>query len=442
MKKRIHAIKSSPLSRGMALAKVSLSAGARAASYAIGNIFSGEEDRSDRFKKLLAAQASLLTEEFGQLKGSLMKVGQLLSTYGEHFLPPEANEFLKSLQNCSPALEWNEIERVLIRQLGEDKLALLKIDPEPMASASLGQVHRAQRISGGPFFAMKIQYPGVDRAIGMDLKVLRSVLSVANLLPGNSSRYDPIFREIREMLHREVDYARELENTNFFREFLKEDFRYRVPEVIPEFSTSRVLTTTLQEGFAVDGPEVAALSQDKRNQLGITALDLFFRELFELGIVQTDPHFGNYRVKIDTETSTEQLVLLDFGAIRKFPKTFLRAYQAMVRGAFCKDGEQVKRAALELGFLEPDDPEELQNEFIELCDLIMEPFFVDQYDWGSSDLPRRLARKGSQVILNFRLRLPPREIVFLDRKMGGIFIFLAVLKAKINGREILAKFMS
>lgn len=440
MKKRIRAIKSSPLSRGMALAKVSLSAGARAASYAIGNIFSGEE-REDRLKKLLAAQASLLADEFGQLKGSLMKVGQLLSTYGEHFLPPEANEFLKSLQNRSPPLEWNEIHRVLIRQLGEEKLAQLKIDPEPIASASLGQVHRAQMVSGGPPLAMKIQYPGVDRAIDMDLKALRTVLSIANLLPGNSSRYDEIFREIREMLHREVDYGKELENTQFFREFLKDDVRYRVPEVISEFSTSRVLTTTLQEGFPVDGAEVAGLSQERRNQLGIAALELFFRELFELGIVQTDPHFGNYRVRIDSDSST-QLVLLDFGAIRKFSKTFLKAYQAMVRGAFSKDGDQVRKAALELGFLKPGDPEELQKEFVELCDLIMEPFFNDLYDWGASDLPSRLAKKGTRVILNFRLRLPPREIVFLDRKMGGIFIFLAVLKAKINGREVLAKFIS
>lgn len=438
--KRIRSIKSGPLSRGFALAKVSFSAGARVATHAIGNIFANEEDKADRLKKLLSAQANVLAKEFGQLKGSLMKVGQLLSTYGEHFLPPEANEFLKSLQNRSPALEWKEIERVLMRQLGKEKLALLDIDPEPIASASLGQVHQASRKSGGPLLAMKIQYPGVDRAIDLDLKALRSVLNVAQLLPGNSERYDEIFKEIREMLHREVDYLREQQSTQFFREALAQDSRYIVPEVISEFSTPRVMTTTFQEGYSVDGPEVAALSQEERNQLGIAVLELYFRELFELGVVQTDPHFGNYRVKV-VSGAAPSIVLLDFGATRKLSRSFLDSYQAMVRGAFLRDGDQVKKAALELGFLEPQDPLDLQDEFVELCELIMEPFSGDSYDWGVSDLPKRVARKGSRIILNFRLRLPPREIVFLDRKMGGIFIFLAVLKVKINGREILAKFL-
>jgi len=439
--KRIRSIKSSPLSRSFALAKVSFSAGARAATHAIGNIFANEEAKADRLKKLLSAQANVLAKEFGQLKGSLMKVGQLLSTYGEHFLPSEANEFLKSLQNRSPALEWKEIERVLVRQLGKEKLALLEIDHDPIASASLGQVHQARKKSGSPLLAMKIQYPGVDRAIDLDLKALRSVLSVAQLLPGSGDRYDEIFKEIREMLHREVDYLREQKSTEFFREVLAQDCRYIVPEVISEFSTSRVMTTTFQEGCAVDGAEVAALSQEDRNQLGVAILELYFRELFEFGVVQTDPHFGNYRIKI-AQCASPSIVLLDFGAIRKLSRSFLDSYQAMVRGAFLRDAEMVKKAGLELGFLEPQDPLDLQEEFVELCELIMEPFFSDFYDWGASDLPKRVARKGSRIILNFRLRLPPREIVFLDRKMGGIFIFLAVLKVKINSHEILAKFLS
>src|SRR4051812_37026726 len=117
---RLKKIKSGVLSRGFALAKISVSAGARAASHAVGNIFSNDEEKSDRLKDLWVSQVDVLARELGQLKGSLMKVGQLLSTYGENFLPPEANALLKSLQSQSPPLEWKEIEKVIKKQLSPE----------------------------------------------------------------------------------------------------------------------------------------------------------------------------------------------------------------------------------------------------------------------------------------------------------------------------------
>jgi predicted unusual protein kinase regulating ubiquinone biosynthesis (AarF/ABC1/UbiB family) len=447
-KKRLNNIKSGALSRGLALAKLSVSAGARAASYAIGNVLGDEQSKADRLKELISSQAEALARELGQLKGSLMKAGQMLSTYGEYFLPPEANEFLKTLQNQSPPVEWKEIERVLNRQLGKENLALLEIDPEPMASASLGQVHRARKKGESRWMAMKIQYPGVDRAIDGDIRILRSVLSMAKVLPGGP-RYDAIFREVKEMLHREVDYAKEFENTVFFREALGSDHRYLVPEPIAEFSTSRIMTTTLQEGVALNSDVVRSLSQEDRNALAEAALELYLRELFEWGMVQTDPHFGNYQVQWVEEPGTgkriPRLVLFDFGAVRKLPRSFLESYRSMVRGACLRDQVMLEKAARDLGFLEADDPHDLVEGFVQLCYLITEPFDSTAsdglYDWGKSDLPQRVAREGAKIVLGFKMRVPPREIVFLDRKMGGIFIILSSLNARINGREILAKFL-
>jgi predicted unusual protein kinase regulating ubiquinone biosynthesis (AarF/ABC1/UbiB family) len=447
-KKRLNSIKSGTLSRGFALAKLSVTAGARAASYALESALGGEDNKADRLKAHLTSQASALARELGQLKGSLMKAGQLLSTYGEYFLPPEVNALLKTLQNQSPPLEWKEIERVLVRQLGKEKLALLEIDPEPIASASLGQVHRARKRGDSRWLAMKIQYPGVDRAIDSDLKVLRSMLSMSKLLPGGP-RYDSLFKEVREMLHREVDYTKEFENTVFFRNALASDYRYVVPEPVQEFSTSRIMTTALQEGVGLGSDEVRALPQEERNALAEAALELYLRELFEWGMVQTDPHFGNYQVQWmedpATGKRTPRLVLFDFGAVRKLSRSFLDAYQGMVRGAYLRDPVLLEKAALQLGFLEKDDPQELREDFINLCYLITEPFEQrpsgDPYDWGKSDLPQRVAKQGSKIVLGFKMRVPPREIVFLDRKMGGIFIILSSLNARINGREILAKFL-
>ena len=380
-----------------------------------------------------------------------MKVGQLLSMYGEHFLPPEANALLKSLQNQSPPLEWKAIERALLKQFPPEKLNELEIDHEPLASASLGQVHRARRKSDGRWLAVKIQYPGVDAAIEGDLKALKSILSISKFIP-KGPKYDDLFKEVRFMLHQEVNYVREKELTDKFREILASDPRYRVPETFPDFSTRRVLTTSLEEGIPVDSPEVLNLPQDRRNKIGIAALELYFRELFEVGAVQTDPHFGNYRIHLG---DPDQFVLLDFGAVRVFNQSFLEPYRKMVRGSFLRNSSMIEEGAMGLGFLKSEDSLELKKLFVEFCFLISEPFYTSDtpgvsshlfdssgaYLWGESDLPKRVAKKASEMAFAFKLRSPPREIVFLDRKLGGIFIFLSVLKVRLNGRHIFQKYI-
>jgi len=451
-KEKLSKIKSGAFSRGLALARVSVSAGARAASHAVGTIFASETQKTESFRAMLLAQMEFLTKELGQLKGSLMKVGQLISLYGEHFLPPEVNAVLKSLQNQSPPLEWNAIEKVIRRQLSQERLNELEIDPEPIASASLGQVHRAKRKSDGKWLAMKIQYPGVDQAIESDLKALRSILSVSKLIP-KGPRYDELFKEVRYMLYQEVDYQRELEITQEFYKWLSDDPRYIVPEVIPEYSTKRILTTSLEEGVPVDSPEVKGLSQERRNALGVAFIQLYFREVFEFSAVQTDPHFGNYRVRLGEDGEADRLILFDFGAVRKLSKTFGDSYRQMVRGSFYHDSDLISEAASKLGFLRLEDTPEQRAHFMELCFLILEPFYIPgsaiapadlppelyntdgHYLWSKSDLPKRVAKKGAEFILAFRLRTPPREVVFLDRKLGGVFIFLSVLDVRTDIRE-------
>jgi predicted unusual protein kinase regulating ubiquinone biosynthesis (AarF/ABC1/UbiB family) len=432
-------LKEGAFSRGFALARVSVSAGARAASHAIGGVFASEADKPERFKAMLMSQVELLSRELGQLKGSVMKVGQMLSMFGEHFLPPEVNSVLKSLQSQSPPLVWPQIEKVLKRQLAPEQLALVEIDPEPLASASLGQVHAATLKSDGRKLALKIQYPGVDQAIEGDLKALRSLLALSKLIPRGPA-FDELFKEVRQMLHQEVDYSRELESTREFAEALKGDPRYIVPQVFEELSSKRVIATSFEPGVAVDGPEVRALPLERRNAIARMVIELYFKELFELGMMQTDPHFGNYRVRLGEGGEPDRLVLLDFGAVRKFPQSFLKPYYKMVRGAFARDRALLVEGARALGFVEEGDSAELLDHFAKLCFLIGEPFHSRDYDWAASDLPKRVAAQGAQMALSFKLRAPPREVVFLDRKMGGIFIFMSVLKARFDAAASFEKY--
>ena len=447
LRTQLKKIKSGGLSRGLALAKVSMSAGAKMASHAVGNLFAAEEEKSGRYKELLISQMKSLAEELGQLKGSVMKVGQMLSVYGEHFLPPEANAFLKGLQNRSPSLEWPVIEKALRTHISPERLAELDIHPEPLASASLGQVHRARRRSDGEELAVKVQYPGVDQAISSDLKSLRSILSVLKFLP-KGEKFDDIFAEIQKMLHQEVDYRRELELTLEYKAHLGVDPRYVIPEVYPEYSSDRVIVTHFEEGFAVDSDEVKALSQERRNRIGWNALDLYFKEIFLWGMVQTDPHLGNYRIRIGNSgevpvSEQDQLVLLDFGAVQKPSPDFLKAYLDLVRGSHSQNKEQLLSAGEALGLIHPDDTEAMRMHYVELCQLIVEPFREDSeaFDWKGSDLPKRVAAKAGHFVVSLKLRAPPSEILFLDRKIGGLFTFLSVLGAKVKGREVIEKYL-
>jgi predicted unusual protein kinase regulating ubiquinone biosynthesis (AarF/ABC1/UbiB family) len=441
-KKVLSKIKSGALSRGFALAKVTLNVGGKAASHALGGLFSNDSEKAERLKQLLIAQAGVLTREFGQLKGSVMKVGQMLSVYGEYFLPPEVNDVLKSLQFQSPPLDWKEVRKQLVKELGEAKLALLEIDPESFAAASLGQVHLATRKSDGRKLALKVQYPGVDRAVDGDLKNFRSILNFSKIIPAGE-RFDSLFDEVREMLHREVDYRIELVETRRFRELLKDDPRFVVPEVFEEFSSQRVLATSFEEGVPVDSDEVKALSQARRNGLGTLVLELYLRELLVFHRLQTDPHYGNYRVRLGEKGEADRLVLLDFGAVREFSADFMIPYTEMMRGAFLRDPDQIIEAGKKLAFILPEDSPELLETFTRVCVTIAEPFATTEteYDFGKTDLPKRLARQGTELAVKFRLRPPPREIVFLDRKAAGVFFFLAGLKAKLNARGLIQSYL-
>jgi hypothetical protein len=229
-----------------------------------------------------------------------------------------------------------------------------------------------------------------------------------------------------------------------------------VPEPFHEYSTDHVLTTSFEPGEHVQSAAVQALPQARRNRLAVAALDLFLREFFHWGFVQTDPHFGNYRVRIDPKGEDDRLVLLDFGATRRFDAGFLRAYRKVIAGAFDHDPELLQCGAEGIGLLHEDFPPRLREAFAEVCYLIIEPFAdigrfpppaelltpAGAYRWGASDLPTRVTARIGRASLSRHFRVPPREIVFLHRRLGGLFVLLAVLGAEIEGRALLGRYLA
>lgn len=421
-------IRSGLLSRGLSLAKAGIRAGSLAAS---------QLRKSDPNQPAWLGKVEYLVKELGELKGTAMKVGQTISMYGEHLLPKEVNELLKKLQQDAPALEWTAIRARLIEQLGEEKFNELEVDHKAMACASIGQVHRAKVKATGEMIALKIQYPGVDAAVETDLKLLKFILNMTELVP-RGPRFDQIFNEIKEMFYQEIDYELERDFGLKFGELLRDDERFIVPKVFTRYCSKKVLAMELVEGIRADHPDVQSLAQERRNRIGLLFLDLYLRELLEFRLVQTDPHLGNYMIQVDPNGANDKLILLDFGATREAPLEFLVGYSKLIEGGVTKNDRLVEKGGRELGLLQPPDSLELVQDYIDLCYLLTEPV-REMYDWGTSDLPQRVAKRVGHFMTAYRLRAPPRELVFLDRKLGGVFIFLSVMKSRVDTKDLILK---
>ncbi len=441
--KKLKHIKTSVFSRSMSIAKFGLSAGVQ---------FAASKIKNTPLEEYLNIQAVHLTKELGELKGSMMKVGQMLSIYGEHFLPPEANRVLKTLQSDSPAIEWSVMQNYLRDALDEELINQLEINPTPIGSASMGQVYLVTDKNTGERMALKIQYPDVDKAIDSDVATLKKVLSFSKLLPSNLDMTE-IFDEIKVMLRQELDYNREADLTEEYGRLIAGDERFKVPRVFRKYSNKKVLATEYVEGLKADHALVQSLSSSRRNRLAENFLDLYFKEIFQWSFVQTDPHLGNYKIQIDSK-GLDRIVLLDFGAAKHFGSAFLNAYRKMIKGAVVADDSLFFEGSRKLGFIIDADSTEYIAQFKSFCQGTIEPFldYADPrnnrglispegtYNWKETDLPSRVM-KNAFLFKNFELRTPPRDILFLDRKTAGVFMFLNVLRAQINARQIMNPYL-
>ena len=182
-KKTIKKIRSGFFDRGLSLTKIAVKSSSSIAANSMKNIFSDKDTKHSSFQALLEAQAKLLANELGHLKGSLMKVGQMMALYGEHFFPKEVVKALKALNEDSPPLDWEAIAPIIQKRLSPEQMELLEIDRDALAAASMGQVHKATIKQTGEVICLKIQYPGVSKAIDNDIKALKSMLTMLIVIP-------------------------------------------------------------------------------------------------------------------------------------------------------------------------------------------------------------------------------------------------------------------
>ena len=383
---------------------------------------------------LTPANAHRLSERLSEMRGAAMKVGQLLSMDSGQILPPEMSEILAKLRQSAHHMPSTQVSQVLQTAWGKDwQRRLTRFDARPIAAASIGQVHSALLENDQPV-AIKVQYPGIRRSIDSDVDNVASLLRLFNLIPDDVD-ITQVLNEAKRQLHVEADYLKEAEALDRFTRFVASDQRFELPEVVEALTTAEVLTMTYMAGAPIES--LADQPVRQRNSVATAVLELALREVFQWGFVQTDPNFANYRYQVETG----KIQLLDFGATRDYSEQQAAGLWTLLQA--CREGADVdiENAAASVGYLDESDPAGYRQGIVSLLRDASEPARAQgNYNFGRSDLADRMRDKLIHMRLHERFwRLPPIGILFLHRKLGGMYMLLNRLRASVAVPELLSR---
>ncbi|XP_044502350.1 protein ABC transporter 1, mitochondrial-like [Mangifera indica] len=391
---------------------------------------SSQEKQSALSPFLSDKNAERLAQALCRMRGAALKIGQMLSIQDESLVPAPILAALDIVRQGADVMPKWQLNQVLDSELGPDwQSKLTSFDYEPVAAASIGQVHQAVT-KDGMQVAMKIQYPGVADSIESDIQNVKILLDYTNLIP-KGLYLDSAMKVAKEELSRECDYELEGANQKRFRDMLSNSKGFYVPIVVEDISSKRVLTTEFVSGVPID--KVVQLNQETRNYVGRKLLELTLMELFVYHFMQTDPNWSNFLYNEATKT----INLIDFGAAREYPKSFVDNYLRMVLACANGDRDSVIEMSKKLGFLTGMENEIMLEAHVQAGFIVGLPFSKPGgYDFRASNITQGISNLGA-TMLRHRLTPPPDEAYSLHRKLSGAFLACMKLGAVVPCRELL-----
>jgi len=386
---------------------------------------------------LTPGNARRVAEQLSTMRGAAMKVGQMLSMDSGEFLPRELADILARLRDDARRMPPAQLHQAMSAAYGPDWEALFYgFDMKPLAAASIGQVHRTLSPDGRDI-VLKVQYPGVAESIDSDVDNIAGLLRMSGLLPPEVD-IQPLLDDAKVQLREEADYLKEAQHLQAFRDQLAGDPRFVLPEVLPELTHRTVLAMTYVSGSPIE--TVREVPQAERDRVMSALFELMLQEMFELRMVQTDPNFANYRYRRESG----EIVLLDFGATRRFKAGFVNDYRKRARAAIAGDEVKLVAAAERLGYAMGEPGGEYRALVMQFLALVMEPLREDVvYDFARSDMARNMSQLGEDIT-RFRdaWRAPPMDAIYFHRKVGGMFLLASRLRARVNVHRLAQRWLA
>ena len=388
--------------------------------------------RPDLAQLLLTPANTLrLTDGLSHLRGAALKLGQMVSMDTGLVLPNELTVILGRMRDDARHMPPKQLQTVLNAEWGTGWYSrFTRFDVRPFAAASIGQVHRAVTRDGHDL-AIKVQYPGVRASIDSDVDNVATLMRMPGLLPrGMDIR--PLLTEAKRQLHSEADYLAEAKHLARFGSLLDGSEMFALPALHTALCTPQVLAMDFMESAPLDSLVNAA--QIVRDRVAGALIDLVLRELFVFGAMQTDPNLANYRY----DPKTGRIVLLDFGAVQPIAPELAADFRALARVALEGGASETRDAMLRIGYFGPATAPHHQALIQSMFEVAMAPLRQDgPFDFGRSDLLERLRDMGLAIGNDRELaHLPPAATLFLHRKIGGMYLMAAKLRARIALRPM------
>jgi predicted unusual protein kinase regulating ubiquinone biosynthesis (AarF/ABC1/UbiB family) len=401
----------------------------------------GGDDNSTEVHEELAAR---LAEVLGEMKGAAMKLGQLLS-FVDLDLPEDVrsvyHDALATLRDAAPPFDPEAIEQVILEDFGAaHDVVFAAWDREPLAAASIGQVHSA-KLDDGRDVVVKVQYPGVAEAVRADLRNAEAFTPLARLVSPNQE-IEPLVEELRERVEDELDYEREAQYQRAFADRYRDHPFIHVPDIIGELCRPRVLVTERIHGQKFD-EVVATASRDEKQAVGEVIFRYAFGSLGRFRLFNGDPHPGNYLVE-STDPERPRVGFIDYGSVKMFNRERYGQMRAVDDAVVRDDKEGFLYEIRASGFL-PRTARVDEDRLYEWFQLYTRPVIAEQPFEFTPDFAAEILRTTTDPRSPYadvlrQLNLPP-DYLLLNRIQWGLNSVLGRLRARNDWRAIRDEYM-
>lgn len=412
-----------PSRRFMKLASMTASIATKTVSNSIKNLTADEEQKNAARSQLFQDIGIQIADTLGEMKGAVMKVGQIASQYKDIF-PPEVAKAISKLQRQAPAMPFAEIKAQVEKELGKPLDKIFKhFDETPFAAASIGQVHKAI-LPNGEQVVVKVQYPGVDEACESDLKQVRLALRLMGVLKIDRKLQDRLFQEIQESLDNELNYQIEAQNLEVARTFHAAlDDKIIIPQVFKDYSSRHILTLSLEQGESIE--TASTWSQRTRNTLGRRLLRAMGQEIFYLKRFHCDPHPGNFAFREDGS-----VIIYDYGGVKTLSSDVVYHFKQLIHAARAQDIAEIEQHldALQAISALGKFPEDLYLQWLEV---LMRPL-TTHYDFAENSAHHDGVELVKSSLKYWDVFKPSPDTLMVNRTISGHYWNLIHLKVHDN----------